>query len=119
LGNNANVSVNQQKQYGDRKAMEEFESGMKPAPMSGGMVPDRKPGRPTTGGAPAQKEEPIPEEHVRLANEMAEWDDAEDFWARLLSRFPNNPYGKMMHRNARTEFERLAMRFYNETPNGA
>lgn len=118
MGNNANLSVNQQPAYGDKKAISEFESGMKPAPISGAMVPDTKPGRPPVGG---QAEEPaagsagVSPDEFNSMTAMAKADEVRQWWEDLAARHPNS-WTKMYAQAANGDFEKIAERLYKSTP---
>ena len=115
---NNNISVNQRPVHGDKKALHEFESGMKAAPSSGALVPDRGPGRPRTAGAAAPAAGPaeVDPKVVQDMQIMAITDQARAFFRAAAERFPH-PYTKVMLDDASSDFDRLAWKIYNETGN--
>ena len=112
-----NISVNQQKGYGDQKVLDEVAKATKTAPISGAQVPDNGPGRPSTGDAPGNTPAAgnIPEEHTALFGALAMADKTRQFWQNVAVNYPS-PVTQLYAERATSDFETLAQRTRQDTP---
>ena len=112
-----NISVNQAKQYGDQKALDNVAKATQQTPMTDVPIPVREAGRPsggqTLGQAPPAE---VPAEHQDLALKMARMDWARGVWRNIAAQMPTQDVQDML-RDADDTFNQLAARFYRESPN--
>jgi hypothetical protein len=102
--------------------LEQLGSGLKQTNGTSGPVIQRTPaGRPTgSGGTPAPRasnaQQQIPPEHLSLAQELAKAELVRQQWAVIAAQSPT-PWVEGMLAVAETNYQEVASRFYDATPN--
>lgn len=107
-------------QRGDSQRLQQLASGLKLEHGTYGATVQRNPvGRPSSGGVAPQGESavPVPEEHVAAARDVAKSEWANQFWAMMAQRFPNDPVVQMYATNAARIAEQSATTYFSQTPN--
>ncbi len=110
------ISVNQQKQYGDRNILEQSARAVKTAPISGATVPapkaGRPAGRPTAQGAQGGT---VPPEHEALAQRVAKAAAIRAQWQQIAERYPSR-WTQSYLTAADRDFRRVALEARQTTP---
>jgi len=123
----APISVNQQKQYGDRKILDQTAKATKPGAVSGAVVPAPKAGRPAgrataqgARGVPPQgaaaQQAAIPPEHMELMQKLPYAQRAAEELVAKAQRPDAGPYVQFYAGVAQRYYQHLAQQVRQTTP---
>jgi hypothetical protein len=104
---------------GDTARLQQLASGLKKENGTyGSLVQRNDVGRPSSPsqGRPTQSAQQIPPEHVSLAQDLAKAELVRQQWAVIAAQSPT-PWVEGMLAVAETNYQEVASRFYDATPN--